>query len=250
MLYSIENSTLKIKLPLTQPTSKVRVKQRTNILEAGIPIAARQRNFTPDLYLEWQIAYDTEDKSKSVQQILYTRHKINDGSHKQKSTFELTDLLWEAIACGLLPKEKINELRTFGSSIKSEEYLENNIQPRMERNGTYTKHKLEFIVCYKKSPILLYQYKNTLIELFVDSKQKAVGNQIMLFFDLPVTELEEWNNLQNRPAYKKEEVTWTINKKNSEILVYLAKCFMIGSQQHNQDLLSICKAIQKKLEEK
>jgi len=250
MLYSIENSTLKIKLPLTQPTSKVRVKQRANIFEAGIPVAPRQRKFTPDLYLEWQIAYDTEDKSKSVQHILYPRHKINDGSHKEKSTFELTDLLWEAIACGLLPKEKINELITFGSSIKREEFLENNIQPGMERNGTYKIHKFEFIVCYKRSPILLYQYKNTLIELFVDSKQKAVGNQVMLFFDIPVKELEEWKNLENRPAYTNEKVTWTINKKNSEVLVYLVKCFMSGSQQHNQDLLSICKAIQKKLEEK
>lgn len=237
-------------LPLTQPTGLVRVKQRNNIYEAGIPIATRQKKFTPNLYLEWQIAYDTEKISESRQQIIFTRHKINDDSKMQKATYELTDLLFEAIQIGLLPKDIIADLISFGSSIRDNEYIVFSIQPSMEGNGTFALHKFQFFVCYERRPILLYQYGNNLIELVIKPKQRAVGSQVMLFFDIPVTELEEWKELQDRTANKNEQVTWTLNKNNSNVLVYIAKCFMLGSKQHNSDLLSIWEAMQKKLEEK
>ena len=247
MTYTVQNSTIQVKLPVTHPTGMVRVKKRQNIFNVGAPVATRQNEFSEDLYLEWQIAYDTKDIHKSVQKILFIRYKLNDEFKERRATYELSDLLYEAIKLDILPGERIQELITFGSSIKEDEYIEVNILPVVDKDGMFSTHQFQFIVCYEKRPILLYQLGNTCIELVVKPKQRAVGMQIMLFFDIPVAELEEWENLKGRTAYANEEVTYVINKNNSIILIEIVKCFMLSSKQHNSDLLNILQAFNKAL---
>jgi len=84
------NEKLVIELPLTNPTGKIRVKRRSKILNYGIPIATRKKNFTKDDYVEWQISYATQNppESSKVENIVINDTQIG---------FELTKLLCEGI---------------------------------------------------------------------------------------------------------------------------------------------------------
>ncbi len=51
-------SSLKVKLPMTQPTGKIRIKRRSFFSEYGMPVASRSECLDLKCYIEWQIGYD------------------------------------------------------------------------------------------------------------------------------------------------------------------------------------------------
>jgi len=93
----------------------------------------------------------------------------------------------------------------------------------------------------------VHQTAEYYVELMVQPKQRAVGNQAMLYFDIPLTEVQEWQSLNGRVAEPKEEVTFVINNANSQVLVNLVKCFILSSEQHKSDILSIIQVIHDRL---
>ena len=243
MSYTIINDALHIKLSLTQPTGLARVKQRNNIGEIGQPVAAKQRDFQDDFYLEWQIAYDTLDSDKSLNEISFTRVKLTDPIPQTKYTYELSDYLYSAILIGLLPRGILPELMSFGSSIQPTDYIESIYHPSRKTNTTVVIGKIDFKVFNEELPVLIDDCSTTFIEMMVKPKQRAVGSQAMLFYDIPISEMLEWPNLKDRPAGTNEKITFVIDRNNSSILIHLTKCFMLASQQHNMDMLAILKAI-------
>lgn len=64
-------SSLKVKLPMTQPTGKIRIKRRSFFSEYGMPVASRSECLDLKCYIEWQIGYDllaTSANSKKISQ--------------------------------------------------------------------------------------------------------------------------------------------------------------------------------------
>lgn len=62
-------SSLKVKLPMTQPTGKIRIKRRSFFSEYGMPVASRSECLDLKCYIEWQIGYDllaTSANSKTL----------------------------------------------------------------------------------------------------------------------------------------------------------------------------------------
>ena len=108
-----------VKLPLTNPTGKIRVKRRGRTSNYGIPIATRREVFKEIDYVEWQISYATDNPpvESKVEDI-----RLNNG----QAGFELTKLLCEGIKIGILSKNDIQEMETFIKNIKKEDTLEEN----------------------------------------------------------------------------------------------------------------------------
>jgi len=169
--------------------------------------------------------------------------KLTDPIPQTKYTYELSDYLYSAIMIGLLQKTILTELLFFGTSIKPTDYIESIYHPSRKTNTTVVKGTIDFIVYNEELPVLIHDCDKTYIEIMVKPKQRAVGSQAMLFFDIPISEMLEWPNLKDRPAGTNERVTFVIDRNNSSILIQLTKCFMLASQQHNMDMLAILEAI-------
>ena len=82
---------LKVVLPLTQPTGKIRVKRRNAFNEYGQPVATRQLPLSQCDYVEWQIGYDLE-VDKAIGTSLESIRFINNAG-KEKCPYELSELI-------------------------------------------------------------------------------------------------------------------------------------------------------------
>ena len=93
---------LLIDIPLASPTGKIRVKSRRLFHEYGIPHATRQKPFTQDNYVEWQISYDLDTKKlrddphlSTLPDMLFMAH-----NSKQKVFYELSEYLYYFLLVG------------------------------------------------------------------------------------------------------------------------------------------------------
>ena len=60
----MENNKIRIEIPLTTQSGKIRVKIRNSFYEYGIPTATKQIPFSQKHYIEWQIGYDVDKSDK------------------------------------------------------------------------------------------------------------------------------------------------------------------------------------------
>ncbi len=224
-----------------------RVKQRSNISEIGKPVPTRKKQFTSDCYIEWQIAYDSLEMENSLSKISFNRTKLSDGTTQLKYLYELSDMLCSAIKLNLLDKRVLSELISFAERVGENDYIELSCPPQRSFKEKSQFEQLTFSIYNQELPIFVHQFHRYFIELLVQPKQRAVGNQAMLFLSIPVTELLEWQSLDGRIAESKEEGTFVIDKVNSAILLSLMKCFILSSEQHEIDILSIIRSIQSKV---
>ena len=65
----VSDAELKVVLPLTKPTGKIRIKERSFFGDYGLPVAGRTQSLGLTNYVEWQIGYDllanASNKSKT-----------------------------------------------------------------------------------------------------------------------------------------------------------------------------------------
>ena len=245
MDYTVRDNVIEIHLPITYPTGMARVKRRNSLSELGIPVATRQTPIVKECYVEWQIAYDTLEATKSTSGVSFNRLKIVDGSSQTKYLYELSDYLWDSLHVGMITPETVNDLIQFGSTVLETEFIETNMVPFRQGTDLKLTDKCNFLIYYEKLPVLLLQSGDAYIEMLVKPKQRAIGSQAMLFLDIPITAIQEWNELEGREANRLEKVTFPINEYNINLLMDIAKCFMLASKQHNLDVIAILNAIMK-----
>ena len=63
---SVKDNKIRIEIPLTTQSGKIRVKKRNSFYEYGIPTATRQIPFSQKHYIEWQIGYDVDKSNKKT----------------------------------------------------------------------------------------------------------------------------------------------------------------------------------------
>src|SRR5689334_7082854 len=93
---------IKLLLPLTTHTGKIRVKKRKDIFYQGLPVATRTTPLDSDCYLEWQISYDLKkDNPNFAKHYASVKNKGEINNENNESTgryiYELSDYLIEIV---------------------------------------------------------------------------------------------------------------------------------------------------------
>jgi len=236
-----ENGQLIIKLPLTNPTGKIRVKRRSKTSNYGIPIATRKISFTNEDYVEWQISYATQNppKTSKVKDIIINNEQIG---------FELTKLLYEGSILGILSTEDFNEMEKFIKDVQDKDTLEEN--EKIVRENKMQEIKGGFKKFEEKTPVFIKKNdeKGYFVEIILKHKQRAVGLQAMVHLCIYIEKLVDENgkSLIGRTATTREFGKIEINSENKELIKDVVKAFALASQVHKRDILSILRQVKEK----
>lgn len=230
-------NSLCVSLPITTPTGKVRVKRPVSGGESE-PVACRSDNINDGDYLEWQISYDTD--SLNLPSVL--RDVVLNKEQGVRYGCELAWLVRQARDKGILPHAEFSRLRDMVNAplengveeseliLRAVDKVANTIATR----AGFTRNILQVPNYLKKTE--LYG-----VEIKIAHKQRAVGNQAMIFVNLPVNACKSQNSrpLIGRCADKLEQVDYTIDANNAGLISDTVVAFAIASQSHRDDLKMI-----------
>lgn len=204
-----ENGKIVCLLPITLPTSKVRIKRNDE------PIAAMQNNLKENDLLEWQISYYKEGEV----------------------LIEAGKMLELAYQHGIATKDELEKLAEYVDKVSN----------LFDEDFDITKEEIdkeflgEFKILFRHVPIIRKELDNgCFIEAELKHKQRAVGYQPMLYIFIPVKNVIADTSLVGRPAKSKEVVKWFPTKND---VLGTIKTFAVLSQKHKNDILEIIKRI-------
>lgn len=241
MIVDQKKRTIKESIPLTKPTGKIRVKTRNMYYEYGKPFRSRQDEFTPNNYIEWQISYDAEKAPSHSAPVAYSTRG------KKKFLTELSFYLYQFYKWKMIRR---------GDLVKLDAHLENLDQNNLIANHEHCNitrthpreieiNDLQFSIMTLKYPQLVYHFQKYQIiaEITVREKQKAIGVQPMLYFCIPVSELETASPLIGRTAEQNEIARFKFSKANYHVILEMVKIFGVLSAPHREDILGIIRRI-------
>ncbi len=211
---SFENGKIVIGLPITRPTSKIRVKKIEK--GVGVPVSTRQEPFPVgealrDYYIEWQISY------------------AKDGCYD----YELSRIVRLAHKCSILTDKDIDELLKFADDVKS--YLEDRgIKRESTEDELYGFNIYEDVYPVAKKELSSGEF----IEIVLKHKQRAVGYQSMVYVCIPLTNVEP--NLAGRIARRNEVVKYEVPL---DLMKELLRAFIIASETHKDDIVKFLRSI-------
>ncbi|WP_281746645.1 R.Pab1 family restriction endonuclease [Helicobacter suis] len=243
------NKVIKVPIPLTSQSGKIRVKVRNDFTEYGLPTPTRQIPFSLKHYVEWQIGYDV-DKSNleklALSTLPYTEFK--GANNKPKAFYELSEYLYYFVQWGLITKVEIGDLLTTLENIRQKDFLDSNFN--ITRDRTQPKEVLEMVFYHLevKYPLLVYSFDSLdiSVEIAVREKQRAVDIQPMLYVCFPLEKLQPAPGmpfLLKRTAQPKEHAYLLLADQDKYFLLETMKIFGILSANHKHDVLEILKAI-------
>ena len=189
-IQTVEN-TIRISLPITTPTGKVRVKRPVQGHESD-PVACRSVPIAANDYLEWQISYDTD----SLAEPTVLRHIVLNKPQGVRYGCELVSLLVQARSIGILTDPAYRALRAvvfepLEQGIEETEQIRRELDPGAQTLATrhgFSRH-------YLRVPNYLKHTDHYRVEIKIAHKQRAVGNQAMIYVHLPVSRCLSLNNL-------------------------------------------------------
>jgi hypothetical protein len=203
-----DNNDKKIKcyLPITLPTSKVRVKSN------GInPKATRQTKISEEDFIEWQISYRDQ----------------------MGRPIELGEILRLACRYGLILNEEVIKIL---DEYENYSTFDNNKDKFDIRRENSKEDFYGFKIYFEKTPILRLDLNDgCYIEMVLKHKQKAVGYQVMVYIYIPMKNVTP--NLIGQTAIPKQLVIWEPNKDH---ILGLLKAFLLASNSHRTDITDMC----------
>jgi len=231
------DKSLQISLPITTPTGKVRVKRPVEGGESE-PVPCRSVPMQANDYLEWQISYDTD--SLNTPSVL--PHVVLNKEQGVRYGCELAWLVKKSRDAGILTKEEYTRLNKLvnepiGKGIEESERILRSTDATA--NSIATEHG--FIRNVLHVPNYLKHTTSYEVEIKIAHKQRAVGNQAMIFVNLPISACKSQNSRQliNRSADKLEQIDYLIDKSNIGLIIDTVVAFAIASQDHRADLKMI-----------
>jgi hypothetical protein len=232
-----------VRLPLTDVTGKVRVKSRSaNGLEQ--PVAPTHTRLDESDYLEWQIGYDTLNAQHPslAPGIRYARKGI------MKYGCELSKILAEARRLGIVSDEQLRRERDFLVTAR-EANLEDNARITVEERQRAEEKKLPggFVSLVEEIPMFTKETAHGRIEIQLKPKQRAVGNQAMVYVCLNMRDVLNPGGTTRVPgsAHSKETVVYRFDRENVDFLFDIVRAFGIASRQHNEDLTNVLNCVLK-----
>jgi hypothetical protein len=226
-------NSIRIRLPLTDVTGKVRVKEKSSD-GFGLPVAPMKTSLDGKFYLEWQIGYDipTTNSPTVVPEIKFQRNGETKYGH------ELSKIIFEAVRIGILStNDLIREIEAL-KKIPPTEFEENQaVQVEVSTNATAD----GFQSAVQRLPQFTKSTPHGWVQIQFKQKQRAVGYQAMVYVCLPMAEVLDANGnaRQSSPAKSKETVFYDFTRANSDLLLDIIHAFGIASQQHNEDIRHI-----------
>jgi hypothetical protein len=232
---------VRVRLPLTDVTGKVRPKQRTDDGN-GEALAPTKTALGAKHYLEWQISYDTRDADAPnvVKAIQFTRRG------EAKFGAELSKMLVDALRVGVISTNDLLRERDRLAKL-AEATLEEREGTIIEKTPLDPKAGLPdgFTRWTQKTPQFLRETEHGWIQIQLKPRQRAVGNQAMVYVCLPLNRVlaADGSPRPPGPAKTKETVFYDFTRANAGFLLDIVRAFAIASKQHNEDMGNILGAI-------
>ena len=233
VLVEAQTNSVRVRLPLTDVTGKVRVKEKSSD-GFGLPVAPSKTLLGEKHYLEWQIGYDTPDAKDItvVPQIKFQRNGETKYGH------ELSKIIFEAVRLGILStNDLIREIDSL-EKIPPNEFEESQaVQVEVSTNAAAD----GFQSAVQRLPQFTKSTPHGWVQIQLKQKQRAVGYQAMVYVCLPMAEVLAMDGSPRKPgsAKSKETVYYDFTRANSDLLLAIIHAFGIASQQHNEDIRQI-----------
>jgi hypothetical protein len=224
---------VRIRLPLTDVTGKVRVKEKSSD-GFGIPVAPMKTELDGKYYLEWQIGYDIPNTNSPsvVPEIKFIRNGETKYGH------ELSKIIFEAVQLGIIStNDLIREIDSL-KKIPATEFEESQaVQVEVSTNAAAD----GFQSAIQRLPQFTKITPHGWVQIQLKQKQRAVGYQAMVYVCLPMAEVLAMDGSPRQPgsAKSKETVFYDFTRANSGLLLDIIHAFGIASQQHNEDIRQI-----------
>ena len=234
-------ASVRVRLPLTDVTGKVRPKQRADDGN-GEALAPTKTALGAKHYLEWQISYDTRDAAAPnvVKEIQFTRRG------ETKFGAELSLMLAEALRVGVISTNDLLRERDRLAKL-AEATLEEREGTVIEKTPLDAKSGLPdgFTRWTQKTPQFLRETEHGWIQIQLKPRQRAVGNQAMVYVCLPLNRVlaADGSPRAPGPAKTKETVLYDFSRANAGLLLDIVRAFGIASKQHNEDMANILGAM-------
>lgn len=240
ILITPHDGVVEVRLPLTDVTGPVRVKQRMAD-GFGVPIAPSRTNLDGSCYLEWQISYDT----LSTEHPSFVRGVKFQRDSRTKYGCELTKILVGALEQRVLSRgevkamrEELKQLR--GVDLEGTERIA--LQPKADEGGKVPAPFERFV---QSVPQFVASTRDGSVEIQFKPRQYAVGYQPMVFVCLPS---KSWGQpgggaRAEGKARVKETVTYRFGPPQHELLLAIVRAFGMVSHAHNEDLTKIVDAV-------
>lgn len=226
---------VRVRLPLTDVSGKVRPKERTPD-GYGEPLAPTKTVLGEKHFLEWQIGYDTReaDAPNVVKEIQFVR------KGEPKFGAELSKILVDALRLGVISTNDLLRERDRLAKL-AEATLEEREGITTEKTPLETKSNAlpdGFTRWTQKVPQFLRETEHGWIQIQLKPRQRAVGNQAMVYVCLPMSRVLTADGKPRTPgpAKTKETVHYEFNRANAGFLLDIVRAFAIASKQHNEDM--------------
>jgi len=236
LVFTIGDS-IRVRLPLTDVTGKVRVKEQT-LDGFGIPVAPSKTILGEKDYLEWQIGYDIPN-TNSPSVVLQIKFQRNG---ERKYGHELSKIIFEAVRLGILStNDLIREIEDL-KAIQPSEFEES--QPVQVETSTNAAAN-GFQSAVERLPQFTKATPHGSVQIQLKQKQRAVGYQAMVYVCLPMNQVLDMNGNSRKsgPAKSKETVYYDFNRENAAFILDIIHAFGIASQQHNEDIRQILETV-------
>jgi hypothetical protein len=233
VLVETTSHAVRVRLPLTDVTGKVRVKEKSSD-GFGLPVAPSKVALGKKHYLEWQIGYDIPNTNSpsAVPEIKFTRNGETKYGH------ELSKIIFVAVRLGILStNDLVHEFESL-KNIQPNEFEENQaVQVEVSTNAAAD----GFQSAIQRLPQFTKTTPHGWVQIQLKQKQRAVGYQAMVYVCLPLNEVLALDGTPRRvgPAKPKETICYDFTRTNSDLLLDIIHAFGIASPQHNEDIQKI-----------
>ena len=225
---------------------KFRFKTREGDTSFGKTFATRQKAFSEKVYLEWQIGYDAmvEDVKSGKKFSKLTQTTFIGSNGKEKYPYELSEILYESIKCGLISVKEIDKLQF---EITSYQKFFDEKEIVVETSSSLLFNGLPFKETAIKLPTLFMPQNSdgTQIEISIQKQQYASGVQPMIYFTIPFKSFANWKDLDGKKSVRGNNLKYVIKKDNAEVILNMFRVFGMASSRHKFDVEQILKTIKK-----
>lgn len=242
--YSCVNNSIELTFSAAND-GKFRFKTRDSETSFGQTFATRQKPFNEKVYLEWQIGYDAmiEDVKSGKKFSKLTNTTFIGSNGREKYLYELSEILYESIKCGLL---SVKDLDKLNAEILSYNTFFDGKEIVVETSSSVLLNGIPFKETAIKLPTLFMpQTDGTVIETSIQKQQYASGVQPMIYFNIPFKSFVNWKELDGKKSVKGNNLKYAIKKENAEVILNMFRVFGMASSRHKFDVEQILKTIKK-----
>ncbi len=242
MRFKLENKRLDIYIDLKN-NGRFRFKTRKSPNEFGNSFATKTNKINNEVYLEWQIGYDIKVTDTNKNTILKNL-KFTGANGKNKYPYELSELLYSLMTLNLITKKQLIDLVT---EIKKYNDFIGNKKIKISKNLTsICIEGISFNETSIELPTLFFKENdNTQIEISIQKQQYATGVQPMVYFCIPITSFQNYKNFIGKESKNGDELIYSIDNNNCNVLIDLFKVFGLCSKSHKHDVIEILKKLSK-----